>query len=104
MTPHQGRKLAELTAGLVTVPAELFVRDVTLDSRAASPGSLFLACSGRTTHGLNFASQAVSLGATAVLYEESAEPGHAQPDLQLASKLGSGIFVAGVPRLSQHVG
>ncbi len=42
------RRLADLTAGLVTVPPELIVSDVTLDSRAASPRSLFLACSGRT--------------------------------------------------------
>lgn len=35
------KRLADLTAGLATVPATLFVRDVTLDSRTASPGSLF---------------------------------------------------------------
>jgi UDP-N-acetylmuramoyl-L-alanyl-D-glutamate--2,6-diaminopimelate ligase len=104
MTAQQEHKLADLTAGLVTVPAEIVVRDVTLDSRAASPGSLFLACRGRTSHGLKFARQAVALGARAVLYEDTAEPGQAQPDLQLAAQLGSDIFVAGVPRLSQHVG
>jgi UDP-N-acetylmuramoyl-L-alanyl-D-glutamate--2,6-diaminopimelate ligase len=98
MTAQPGRKLADLTAGLMTVPAEIVVRDVTLDSRAASPGSLFLACRGRTRHGLSFARQAVSLGARAVLYEESA------PDPQLASTLGADVFVAGVPHLSQHVG
>jgi UDP-N-acetylmuramoyl-L-alanyl-D-glutamate--2,6-diaminopimelate ligase len=114
MTPPQGRKLSELTAGLVTVPAEIVVRDVTLDSRAASPGALFLACRGRTVHGLKFAQQAVALGASAVLYEDTADrghgntnladTGHANPDLQLAAQLGSDIFVAGVPHLSQHVG
>jgi UDP-N-acetylmuramoyl-L-alanyl-D-glutamate--2,6-diaminopimelate ligase len=104
MTAQQGHKLADLTAGLVTVPAEIVVRDVTLDSRAASPGSLFLACGGRTTHGLKFAQQAVALGARAVLYEDTAGTGQAQPDMQLASRLGSGIFVAAVPHLSQHVG
>jgi UDP-N-acetylmuramoyl-L-alanyl-D-glutamate--2,6-diaminopimelate ligase len=99
------RPLAELTAGLVQVPAEIVVRDVTLDSRAASPGSLFLACKGRTTHGLRFARQAVALGASAVLYEETADhPSGARSDLQLASELGSDIFVAAVPKLSQHVG
>src|SRR3569833_4477188 len=90
------RRLADLTAGLAIVPAELVVRDVTLDSRAATPGTLFLACSGRTHHGLEFAQQAVSLGASAVLYEETA--GQAIPDF------GSDIFVAAVPQLSQHVG
>jgi UDP-N-acetylmuramoyl-L-alanyl-D-glutamate--2,6-diaminopimelate ligase len=92
------RRLADLTAGLVTVPPELVVRDVTLDSRAASPGALFLACSGRTSHGLRFAQQAVALGASAVLYEDTADAGQSKPDF------GSDIFVAAVPKLSQHVG
>ena len=92
------RRLSDLTAGLVSVPAELVVDDVTLDSRAASPGALFLACSGRTSHGLKFAQQAVALGARAVLYEETATAAQPKPDL------GSDIFVAAVPQLSQHVG
>src|SRR5258708_9363730 len=94
----QSRKLADLTAGLATVPVpgDIVVRDITLDSRAASPGSLFLACRGRTSHGLTFAQQAVARGASAVLYEETVD--QAKPDL------GSDIFVAAVPKLSQHVG
>ena len=94
----QSRKLADLTAGLATepVPGDIVVRDITLDSRAASPGSLFLACRGRTSHGLTFAQQAVARGASAVLYEDTA--GQGKPDL------GSDIFVAAVPELSQHVG
>ena len=74
------------------------MRDVTLDSRAATPGALFLACSGRTTHGLKFAPQAVALGASAVLYEDTADSKQAKPDF------GADIFVAAVPQLSQHVG
>jgi UDP-N-acetylmuramoyl-L-alanyl-D-glutamate--2,6-diaminopimelate ligase len=92
------RRLSDLTAGVVAVPSDLVVSDITLDSRAASPGSLFLACHGRTTHGLKFAQQAVALGASAVLYEDTPEVGGAKPDL------GSDIFVAAVPNLSQHVG
>jgi UDP-N-acetylmuramoyl-L-alanyl-D-glutamate--2,6-diaminopimelate ligase len=92
------RRLADLAAGLATVPVpgDIVVRDITLDSRAASPGSLFLACRGRTSHGLTFAQQAVARGASAVLYEDTA--GQGKPDL------GSDIFVAAVPELSQHVG
>lgn len=104
MTATQHKRLADLTAGLVAVPDQLMVRDVTLDSRAASPGSLFLACRGRTSHGLKFAPQAVARGASVVLYEDAVNPGQADPDLQLAKNLGSGIFVAAVPKLSQHVG
>ena len=90
------RPLADLTAGLVDVPVGIAVSDVTLDSRAASPGSLFLACRGRKHHGLRFAEQAVARGARAVLYEGSPEEGVPQ--------LGSDIFVAAVPQLSQRAG
>jgi UDP-N-acetylmuramoyl-L-alanyl-D-glutamate--2,6-diaminopimelate ligase len=93
---QESRNLADLAAGLATVPSDIFVRDITLDSRAASPGTLFLACRGRTSHGLSFAKQAVARGASAVLYEDAA--GLAKPDF------GSDIFVAAVPKLSQHVG
>jgi UDP-N-acetylmuramoyl-L-alanyl-D-glutamate--2,6-diaminopimelate ligase len=89
-------RLADLAAGLTDVPPEIVVSDITLDSRAASPGSLFLACQGYNAHGLSFARQAIALGANAVLYEDTADVG--MPDL------GSDIFVAAVPKLSQHVG
>ncbi len=99
MMPAQRKVLADLTAGLVSglpVPSDIVVSDITLDSRAASPGSLFLACRGRTTHGLSFAKQAIAQGARAVLYETTAN--QAKPDF------GSDIFVAAVPKLSQRVG
>ena len=38
------RPLSELVAGWAAVPPELTVSDLTLDSRAAVPGTLFLAC------------------------------------------------------------
>jgi UDP-N-acetylmuramoyl-L-alanyl-D-glutamate--2,6-diaminopimelate ligase len=96
-TAHKNtRPLAELTAGLVDVPAGIVVTDVTIDSRAASPGALFLACRGRTHHGLEFAKQAVARGARAVLYEAA--------DARSVPEFGSEIFVAAVPELSRHVG
>ena len=88
--------LAELTAGVLHVPAEIVVTDVTLDSRAAKPGTLFLACRGRTHHGLEFAQQAVARGARTVLYEVA--------DADIVPQFSSEIFVAGVPELSRHVG
>jgi UDP-N-acetylmuramoyl-L-alanyl-D-glutamate--2,6-diaminopimelate ligase len=92
MTPS--RSLAELTAGLVDVPAEIMVSDVTLDSRAVSPGCLFLACHGRTHRGIAFAQDAAALGARAILYES--HEGTAPPSLP------AGIFVRGVPQLHRH--
>jgi UDP-N-acetylmuramoyl-L-alanyl-D-glutamate--2,6-diaminopimelate ligase len=92
--PGPARPLADLTAGFVAVPADIVVSDVTLDSRAAVPGGLFLACKGRTSHGLKFAEQAVARGARAVLYEES-------PDA-ITPNFSPDVFVAAVPLLSQR--
>ena len=64
-------QLAALTAGLIDAPAAVEVSDVTLDSRAASSGALFLACRGRGRHGAAFAGEALARGARAVLYEPS---------------------------------
>jgi len=91
------RALAELTAGLLAVPEGIMVSDVTADSRAVTPGALFLACRGRTHHGMKFAAEAVSRGARAVLYEPRA-------DSDPAPQLGPGIFVAEVARLNEHAG
>jgi UDP-N-acetylmuramoyl-L-alanyl-D-glutamate--2,6-diaminopimelate ligase len=88
------RSLADLTAGLVDVPADIMVSDITLDSRAVSPGCLFLACGGRTHHGIAFAQDAAALGARAILYES--QDGTAPPSLPV------GIFVRGVPQLHRH--
>ena len=101
--------LAELTAGLAPAPAGLEVSDVTLDSRAASPGALFLACRGHGRHGAQFAGEALARGARAVLYEPS--PG-AQELVQagvrgLARDRGGACaeaFVAPVEQLSRHAG
>ena len=100
-------RLAELTAGLVDAPATLAVSDVTLDSRAASPGALFLACRGRGRHGAEFARDALTRGARAVLYEPS--PG-ARELLEagvrsLTRESGSpDVFVAPVPDLARRAG
>ncbi len=93
-----GRPLAELTAGLIDTPPPLQIRDLTLDSRAASPGTLFLACRGRSRHGLAFAAEAVARGARAILYEPPAEPAG-----QLEA-LDPTVFVAAVPRLAARAG
>jgi UDP-N-acetylmuramoyl-L-alanyl-D-glutamate--2,6-diaminopimelate ligase len=108
-TPTHGARLAKLTAGLVAAPAALEVSDLTLDSRAAGPGALFLACQGHGRHGAEFVGEALARGARAVLYEPS--PG--APELVAAGLSGfardgggaaDDVFVAPVPHLSRHVG
>jgi UDP-N-acetylmuramoyl-L-alanyl-D-glutamate--2,6-diaminopimelate ligase len=91
------RPLTELVEGFATAPADLLVSDVTLDSRAATPGALFLACRGRQAHGLQFAAEAVARGARAVLYEP--DMGHSG-----APALGADTFVAPLPQLGERAG
>jgi UDP-N-acetylmuramoyl-L-alanyl-D-glutamate--2,6-diaminopimelate ligase len=106
------RALSDLTAGLASVPPGLMVSDVTLDSRAATPGSLFLACRGAKHHGLDFAGSAIALGASAVLYDPADSSGSgvaasaadvfAQAAVQASQS--PNVFFGSVPRLSRHVG
>jgi UDP-N-acetylmuramoyl-L-alanyl-D-glutamate--2,6-diaminopimelate ligase len=91
------RSLAELTAGFFDAPSGISITDVTLDSRAVKPGALFLACRGRTHHGLEFVQQAIGRGAGAVLFDADE---HAEKDTELSSD----VFVAGVHGLGQRVG
>jgi UDP-N-acetylmuramoyl-L-alanyl-D-glutamate--2,6-diaminopimelate ligase len=90
------RPLGELVAGWAAVPAGLMVSDLTLDSRAAIPGTLFLASRGRTHHGLAFAPEAVRRGARAVLYEPD--------DAASAPALPPEVFIAPVPELASRAG
>jgi UDP-N-acetylmuramoyl-L-alanyl-D-glutamate--2,6-diaminopimelate ligase len=96
--PVGARALAELAAGFAAVPAGITVNDVTLDSRAATPGALFLACRGRTHHGLRFAAEAVARGARAVLYEPDGGSSAAPPAVPGAT------FIAPVAELSARAG
>jgi len=111
MPPNSTRRmqLAALTAGLIDAPAAVEVSDVTLDSRAASSGALFLACRGRGRHGAAFAGEALARGARAVLYEPS---DRASELIQAALRGMPGaraedsqeVFVAPVAHLSRHAG
>jgi UDP-N-acetylmuramoyl-L-alanyl-D-glutamate--2,6-diaminopimelate ligase len=89
--------LGRLLEGLdVAAPHGLQVTDLVQDSRAATPGCVFLACPGRTTHGLMHAATAVERGAVAVLWEPGA-------DLE-APVLPERVAAIAIPHLSRHVG
>ena len=45
------------------------IRDLTLDSRQVTEGSLFIAIQGSETHGMTFVDQAIANGAAAILYD-----------------------------------
>jgi UDP-N-acetylmuramoyl-L-alanyl-D-glutamate--2,6-diaminopimelate ligase len=89
--------LGRLLEGLdVAAPHGLQVTDLVQDSRAATPGCVFLACPGRTTHGLLHAATAVERGAVAVLWEPGA-------DLE-SPVLPERVAAIAIPHLSRYVG
>ncbi len=97
-----GLPLASLTAGLLEVPADIRITDLTLDSRTVRPGALFLACRGTARHGLAFADRAVAAGARAILYETDSDGGAPAEALEAARR--ARVFTAGVAGLSQQAG
>src|SRR5580693_940406 len=90
------RPLKALLGGLVDVPERLEVSDITQDSRSVTPGAAFLACRGRTHHGLEFAHSAVAAGARAILWEPA--PGVTPPPVDAS------IVVRAVPNLRAQLG
>ena len=87
------RELAELCAGLASVPAGIRIADISLDSRRVTAGGLFLACAGRRTHGLAALPEALARGARAVLFESAA--GVAEPAVP------AGVFAVRIDGLSR---
>jgi len=98
----QGVSLNWLLDGIAPLPVnDARVTDLTLDSRAVRPGSLFFALPGGVSHGLSFAAEAATRGANVVLWDpEGAEVAGGMP----ASVSAGGVFAAAVAGLKQLVG
>jgi len=96
--PSQGswRPLKAVLGGLVDVPEQLEVSDLTQDSREVRPGAAFFACRGGTHHGVDFAPAAAAAGARAILWEPA--PG------VLAPSVDASIVVRAVPNLRAQLG
>src|ERR1700704_3112526 len=90
------RPLKALPGGAMEVPADIEVSDLTLDSREVRAGAAFLACRGRTHHGLEFAADAVAAGARAILWEPA--PGTVAPHFDPP------VLAVAVPELSAQAG
>ncbi|MBC7983438.1 MAG: UDP-N-acetylmuramoyl-L-alanyl-D-glutamate--2,6-diaminopimelate ligase [Candidatus Obscuribacterales bacterium] len=89
--------LRELLHGIATWPDDdLFVDDITLDSRAVRAGSVFFALPGMRSHGVAFAAQAVTNNAVAILWEPA-------PSIDSPPSLANTRSLA-VPNLSRHIG
>jgi UDP-N-acetylmuramoyl-L-alanyl-D-glutamate--2,6-diaminopimelate ligase len=98
----RAKDLRELLSGLApaefasAVPPGIAITDLTLDSRAVTPGAAFVALRGARTHGIGFAAQAVSAGARAILWEPT--EGVAAP------RLPDGIALVAIPDLVEYLG
>jgi len=88
--------LAGLLEGIAPVPRDVPLTDITLDSRTASHGGLFLACRGIASHGLEHVERALLAGVSAVAWEPA--PGVLDPDFP------ESVVGVRVPGLGQHVG
>jgi UDP-N-acetylmuramoyl-tripeptide--D-alanyl-D-alanine ligase len=67
--PLSTREIAAVAGGTASGPGAT-VTGVAIDSRAVSPGDLFVALPGERTHGSQFAEAALAAGAAAVLLED----------------------------------
>jgi len=70
----EGFQLAELLEGFaepkaLEVVKGLGVTDLNIDSQRVASGSLFMACRGQVSHGLDFMDDAIARGAVAIAWE-----------------------------------
>ena len=97
---NAGSSLAALLEGIAVVPdGDVRVTDLTADSRAVTPGALFLAFRGRTRHGLEYLDAAIAAGATAVAWEPAGTGAG-----ELSPRVPAGVTAIRVPELTCHVG
>jgi UDP-N-acetylmuramoyl-L-alanyl-D-glutamate--2,6-diaminopimelate ligase len=95
-TPLLRHRLDRLLAGLVVTAPQVQVAGLSLDSRGVRPGEAFLACRGRSSHGLAHLDQALANGAGVVLWEPG--EGVTPPELP------QGVVGLPVVGLSAHAG
>lgn len=74
----------------------LRVVDITTNSRHAAAGGMFIACAGRSSHGLDYVADAIDAGVAVVAWEPDDKV--AQPDLP------AGIAGVAIPGLSELLG
>jgi len=95
-TPVYRAMLGTLLEGFAQPLRDVELTDLAFDSRQVTPGAAFLACQGRTSHGIAHAAAAVERGAVAVLWEPA--PGVAAPVLP------SHVVVLEIPGLRRLAG
>lgn len=95
--PTTSKSLPQLLQGIVTAAIpQIEITDLTLDSRAVKPGSVFFALAGSQQHGLQFVPEAIAKGAAVIVWEPSAAT--------LAANFAANISVIAVPHLREWLG
>lgn len=93
---HIDMDLRLLFPGLAPTVPEIDVVDIAAHSSEVVPGGLFLACSGRTGHGLRFLGEALERGARAVAWETAG--------VARAPTFPDGVCGLAVPGLDHQLG
>ena len=94
--PASTQNLRDLLAGIVSSAPDVEITDLSIDSRRMRAGAAFVALPGLRTHGIEFAQQAISGGASVILWEPTSR--HRAP------RVGADIAVIAIPHLSELVG
>jgi UDP-N-acetylmuramoyl-L-alanyl-D-glutamate--2,6-diaminopimelate ligase len=91
-------RLAALLEGWAQPARDTEVRDIETASRRVTPGAVFLACRGRTTHGVAHAAEAAARGAVAVLWEpaQGVEPPALPATVELVAVEGLGRIAGAI--------
>ncbi|KAA6209332.1 UDP-N-acetylmuramoyl-L-alanyl-D-glutamate--2,6-diaminopimelate ligase [Avibacterium paragallinarum] len=91
--------MKNLTAllGIAPLPQEVELKEMTLDSRSAKTGCLFVAIKGHQTDGRNYISQAISNGTSAVLFEADF------PEQHLTVQMEQGVPMIAYYALPKHL-
>jgi UDP-N-acetylmuramoyl-L-alanyl-D-glutamate--2,6-diaminopimelate ligase len=94
---QKNHSLSDLLAGIAVVPADddLIVTGVSIDSRKVSAGDLFIALPGSRQHGSLFIDDAITRGASSVVFDAAVELPHRQD---------SDVPMIKVPELSMQAG
>jgi len=90
-------KLSQLLNGFAVIDQDFEISGITLDSRTAKAGSVFIALDGSNQHGLSHADQAIANGAAVIVYENSAQANN------LAAAINS-VPVVAVAGLAEKLG
>lgn len=94
--------LKTLLAGVAQVSGDEMVKAVVTDSRAAEPGTLFVAIKGERVDGHDYAAAALAQGAVCVVAEHPIEGVPAEKTALVESSLNAMIAIGGNYRMQYH--